>query len=98
MEQLRTRILAVSPEIGEKISWGMATFTLNGNLVHFAGEKRHIGFHPTPSAVAAFADRLTAAGYKLSKGTVQFPYDKPMPYDIIEEMVRFRVGEQTQHP
>ena len=93
MEQLRALILSCSPDITEKISWGMATFVLNGNLVHFAGEKRHLGFHPAPSAIEAFADRLGA--YRHSKGTVQFPYDKPMPYDLIREMVMFRVLEQT---
>lgn len=93
MEKLRTLILECSPDIGEKISWGMATFVLNGNLVHFSGEKRHLGFHPAPSAIAAFADRLD--NYKTSKGTVQFPFNKPIPYDLIREMVLFRVKEQT---
>lgn len=92
MEALRALIRGCSPEITEKISWGMATFVLNGNLVHFSGEKRHLGFHPAPSAIEAFADRL--GGYNFSKGTVQFPYDKPMPYDLIREMVLFRVEEQ----
>ena len=92
MEKLREVILECSQDITEKISWGMATFVLNGNLVHFSGEKRHIGFHPTPSAIEAFAYRLS--DYKYSKGTVQLPYDKPMPYDLIREMVMFRVQEQ----
>jgi len=93
MEKLRALIKSCSPEITEKIAWGMATFVLNGNLVHFAGEKRHLGFHPAPSAIEAFADRF--GEYKYSKGTVQFPYDKPMPYDLIRDMVMFRVREQT---
>lgn len=92
MEKLRALIHDCSAEITEKISWGMATFVLNGNLVHFSGEKRHLGFHPAPSAIEAFADRL--GEYKYSKGTVQFPYDKPMPYALIREMVAFRVAEQ----
>lgn len=92
MEKLRALIRGCSPEITEKIAWGMATFVLDGNLVHFSGEKRHLGFHPAPSAIEAFADRL--GGYKYSKGTVQFPYDKPMPYELIREMVLFRVEEQ----
>lgn len=94
MEKLRKLILDCSPDITEKISWGMATFVLNGNLVHFSGEKRHLGFHPAPSAIEAFEDRL--GDYKRSKGTVQFPYDKPMPYDLIREMVVFRVQEQMK--
>ncbi len=93
MEKLRELILGCSPDITEKISWGMATFVLRGNLVHFAGEKRHIGFHPSPSAIEAFAPRLSE--YKYSKGTVQLPHDKPVPYDLIREMVCFRVRENT---
>lgn len=94
MEILRKLILDCSPEITEKISWGMATFVLNGNLVHFSGEKKHMGFHPDPSAIIAFKDRLK--DYKHSKGTVQLPYDKPMPYDLLREIVMFRVREQKE--
>lgn len=94
MEKLRTIIHGCSPDITEKISWGMATFVLNGNLVHFSGENRHLGFHPAPSAIEAFAEKLD--GYKYSKGTIQFPYDKPMPYDLILEIVKFRVAEQLE--
>ncbi|NLO85625.1 MAG: DUF1905 domain-containing protein [Clostridiales bacterium] len=97
MEALRALILGCSPAITDKISWGMATFVLHGNLVHFSGEKKHMGFHPAPSAIEAFAAQLS--DYKTSKGTVQFPYDKPMPYDLIREMVLFRVAEQmTKQP
>lgn len=94
MKKLRAIILSCSVDITEKISWGMATFVLNGNLVHFAGEKQHIGFHPGPSAIQAFEDRLK--NYKHSKGTVQFPYDKPMPYDLVRDMTMMRVREQTR--
>lgn len=94
MKTLRALILACSPEITEKISWAMPTFVLGGNLVHFSGEKRHMGFHPTPSAIVAFADRLTE--FKCSKGTVQLPYDKPMPYELLREMVLFRVKENQK--
>lgn len=94
METLRKIILDCSPEITEKISWGMATFVLNGNLVHFSGEKKHMGFHPAPSAITAFKDRL--GDYKYSKGTIQLPYDKPMPYDLLREMTMFRVREQME--
>lgn len=94
METLRKIILDCSPEITEKISWGMATFVLNGNLVHFSGEKKHMGFHPAPSGIEAFKDRLT--DYKYSKGTIQLPYDKPMPYELLREIVMFRVQEQSK--
>lgn len=89
---LRKLILDCSPDISEKISWGMPTFVLKGNLVHFAVQKNHIGFHPSPSAIEAFKDQLT--DYKYSKGTVQFPYNRPLPYDLVREMVLFRVEEQ----
>ena len=94
MEQLRELILARQPDITEKISWGMATFVLHGNLVHFSGEKRHLGFHPAPSAIEAFSSSIAQLGLKYSKGTVQLPYDKPMPYDLLRDMVDFRVEEQ----
>lgn len=94
MEKVREIILSCSPDITEKISWGMATFVLKGNLVHFAGEKKHLGFHPSPSGVESVKERL--GEYKYSKGTIQFPYDKPMPYDLIQDIVTFRVKEVTE--
>ena len=69
----------------------MMTFVLKGNLVHVAAQKQHIGFHPSPSAIAAFSHQLS--GYKQSKGTVQFPHSRPMPHDLVREMVLFRVAE-----
>lgn len=92
MNDLRTTIREAAPAAEEKISWGMATFVLHGNLVHFAGEKKHIGFHPAPSAIEAFGAELSE--YHTSKGTVQFPYEKPLPLALISKMVRFRVAEQ----
>ena len=91
MQKLRELILSCSPDISEKISWGMPTFCLNGNLVHFAAFKNHIGFYPGASGIEAFADRF--AGYKLSKGAVQFPNNIPLRYDLIEEIVQLRVKE-----
>ncbi|SDX81272.1 Uncharacterized conserved protein YdhG, YjbR/CyaY-like superfamily, DUF1801 family [Eubacterium barkeri] len=94
MEILRQIILECSPEITEKISWGMATFVLNGNLVHFSGQKRHLGFYPTPSAIDAFKDRLE--DYNYSKGAIQLPYNKPMPYELLRQITQFRVQEQKR--
>ena len=91
MEKLRKLILSCSTDISEKISWAMPTFCLNGNLVHFAAGKKHIGFYPGASGITEFTDRLES--YKHSKGAVQFQNNKPMPYDLIEEIVRFRVNE-----
>lgn len=94
MEELRRVIHSAHPDIKEKIAWSMATFVLNRkNLVHFSGETRHIGFHPAPSAIEAFSDKIKELGYKHSKGTIQLPYDKPMPYDLISEIAAFRVHE-----
>jgi uncharacterized protein YdhG (YjbR/CyaY superfamily) len=76
----------------EAISYQMPTFKLKGkNLVHFAGYKHHIGFYPTPQGMTAFDDELSK--YKHAKGSAQFPLDQPMPYDLIEKIVKFRVGE-----
>jgi len=91
LTQVRTTIQQAAPEAQETIKYSMPAYVLNGNLVYFAAFKRHIGFFPTPSAIEAFKDRL--AGYQLSKGTVQLPLDRPLPLDLIAEMVRFRVAE-----
>jgi uncharacterized protein YdhG (YjbR/CyaY superfamily) len=91
LRELRAVIRAAAPEAEEKISYGMPTFYLQGNLVYFAGWKKHIGFYAIPSANAAFADELAA--YTVSKGAVQFPLDQPLPVDLITRMVKFRVEE-----
>jgi uncharacterized protein YdhG (YjbR/CyaY superfamily) len=92
LEQIRSTIKQhVPPETVEKISYGMPTFYLRKNLVHFAAFKNHIGFYPTPSGLNAF--RKEIAGYKHSKGAVQFPLDKPVPLDLISRIVKYRVNE-----
>lgn len=92
--QIRSIIHEAAPQATEKISWGMPTFVLNGNLVHFAAQKNHIGFYPAPSAIEKFGEELTE--YRSSKGAVQFPYAKPLPLELIRKMVEFRVVEQMQ--
>ena len=94
LNKLRNVISEVAPNANEAISYGIPTFKLNGNLVHFAGYKNHIGFYPTPSGIEAFKDELTS--YKLSKGTIQFPIDKPIPFDLIRKIVEFRVNENLK--
>ena len=89
LEKLREVIRESAPNSEEKISYQMPTFYLYGNLVHFAAYKKHIGFYPTSSGIEAFKDRLSE--YKTSKGTVQFPIEKPLPYKLISEIVKFRV-------
>lgn len=93
--QMRNVIREAAPQATEKISWGMATFVLHGNLVHFAAQKNHIGFHPAPTAIEKFASELVE--YKCSKGTVQFPYVKPLPLELISKMVMFRANEQMEN-
>ena len=91
LQQIRRAIHETAPEATEAISYGMPTFKLHGNLVHFAAFKNHIGFYPVPSGMAAFQEELAA--YKQGKGSVQFPLDKPMPLDLIRRIVEFRVQE-----
>lgn len=94
LQRLRQVIKEAAPEAGEKISYQMPTFTLQGNLVHFAAYKGHIGFYPGPSGIVAFQAEL--AGYKGGKGTVQFPLDEPLPYELISRIVRFRAAENLE--
>ena len=91
LEKVRATIREMVPEAKENISYGIPTFTLNGNLVHFAGYKKHISLYPAPRGVEKFRDELSA--YAGGKGTVQFPLEKPIPYDLIRRIVAFRVQE-----
>lgn len=91
LDKTREIIQKAAPESSEKMSYQMPTFYLNGNLVHFAAAKKHLGFYPTPSAISAFSEELSS--YKTSKGAAQFPYNQPIPYDLIARMVQFRVKE-----
>lgn len=96
LQQIRTAIKEAAPDATEKISYQMPTFYLKGNLVHFAAFKSHIGFYPIPSAIEEFKEELSL--YKSGKGSVQFPLDKPMPYDLIRRIVLFRVEENLEKP
>jgi uncharacterized protein YdhG (YjbR/CyaY superfamily) len=91
LRKLRATIREAAPDAEETISYQMPTFALHGNLVHFAAFKNHIGFYPTPSGIEAFKNEL--AVYKGAKGSVQFPLDKPIPYDLVSRIVAFRVKE-----
>lgn len=91
LQKVREAIHKAAPQATEKISYQMPTFYLNGNLVHFAALKNHIGFYPTPSGIDAFVDEL--AEYRSTKGAVQFPYGKSIPYSLISKVVKFRVKE-----
>ena len=94
LKMFRKIIKESAPEAEEKISYQMPTFALHGNLVHFAAHKNHIGFYPTPSGIDAFKHELSE--YKGAKGSVQFPIDRPMPYELISKIVKFRVAENIK--
>lgn len=95
MEQLRVTIKVAAPEAEEEISYNMPTFTLNGAyLVYFAGWKNHIAFYGAPRGKAEFKEDLSA--YETGKGTLQFPFDKPLPLDLITKIVKFRAAENLK--
>ena len=92
LQQVRATIREEAPDAQEKINYGIPTFTLGGgNLVHFAAFKKHIGFYPTPSGIEHFKDELSA--YEGAKGSVKFPLDQPIPYDLFRRITEFRVAE-----
>lgn len=92
--EMRRIISKAAPEASEAINYGMPTYKLHGNLVHFAAAKKHMGFYPGPSAISAFATDLTE--YKTSKGAIQLPLHKALPVALIEAIVQFRVREQQK--
>jgi uncharacterized protein YdhG (YjbR/CyaY superfamily) len=92
LSQMRLTVKKAAPQATEKISYGIPTFALDGNLVHFAAFKNHIGFYPTASVITAFSNELSS--YKCWKGTVQFPLDEPLPLTLVSRMVKFRVKEK----
>ncbi|MCX6641779.1 MAG: DUF1801 domain-containing protein [Candidatus Bathyarchaeota archaeon] len=95
LKKLRSVIKEAAPDAEEKISYRMPTFAQKGNLVHFAAYNKHIGFYPTPSGIQAFKIELSA--FKGAKGSVQFPIDKSLPYQLIGAIVRFRVSENLKN-
>jgi uncharacterized protein YdhG (YjbR/CyaY superfamily) len=91
LNKVRATIREAAPGAEETINYGIPTFTLHGNLVHFSGFKDHIGFYPTPSGIEKFKKELSK--YEGAKGSVKFPLDQPMPYELIRKIVEFRVKE-----
>jgi uncharacterized protein YdhG (YjbR/CyaY superfamily) len=94
LEKIRGVIQQAAPEATEKIGYQMPTFVLHGNLVHFAAYKNHIGLYPTPSGIEAFKQQLSP--YKGAKGSIRFPLDEPIPYELIGEIVKYRVAENIE--
>jgi uncharacterized protein YdhG (YjbR/CyaY superfamily) len=91
LEKVRETIKAAAPEAREKISYHIPTFSLCGNLVHFAGYEHHIGFYPGAAAIEEFATDLAA--FDFAKGSVQFPHSAPLPLSLIRKIVRFGVEQ-----
>jgi uncharacterized protein YdhG (YjbR/CyaY superfamily) len=94
LNKIRATIREAAPDAKETINYQIPTFTLKGNLVHFAGFKKHIGFYPAPSGIEKFAQELS--GYASAKGSVQFPLDQSIPYDLISQITKFRVKENLE--
>ncbi|MCU0644926.1 MAG: DUF1801 domain-containing protein [bacterium] len=94
LEQIRATIRNAAPDAEEAINYQIPTFTLHGNLVHFAAFKKHIGFYPAPSGIEKFKNELSA--YEGAKGSVKFRLDKPIPYELISKIVAFRVQENLE--
>ena len=94
LKQMRDCIAKAAPKAEEAISYAMPTFKLNGNLVHFAGYKEHIGFYPAPSGISAFETELKK--YKTSKGAIQFPINEKLPVTLIAKIVQFRANENLE--
>lgn len=94
LTRIRTIAKKAAPKATEKISYGMPTLHLNGNLVHFAAYKNHIGLYPTPSGIVAFKKELSP--YEGAKGSVRFPLEKPIPYTLITKIVKHRVKENEE--
>jgi uncharacterized protein YdhG (YjbR/CyaY superfamily) len=95
LEEMRQAIYEAAPQAIETISYQMPTFKLNGkNLAYFAAFKNHIGFYPIPSGIEAFKKELSS--YKQGKGSVQFPLDKPIPFDLVKKITMFRVKENLK--
>ncbi|GAO44159.1 iron chaperone [Flavihumibacter petaseus] len=94
LEAMRDTIRKAAPAAVEAMAYGMPTFKLKRNLVHFAAAKKHIGFYPAPSGVAAFEKEL--AGYVTSKGAIQFPLEEKLPLTLVAKIVKFRVKEEAE--
>ena len=94
LEKIRMTIQKAAPDAKEKISYAMPTFDQNGIVVYFAAFKNHIGLYALPTGHEAFKEEFSS--YKSGKGSVQFPFNKPIPYDLIKKIVKFRVKENLE--
>jgi uncharacterized protein YdhG (YjbR/CyaY superfamily) len=95
LKQLRDVIKAAAPQAEEKISYNMPAYMLHGRLIYFAGYKNHIGFYPMASGIETFKKEISK--YKWAKGSVQFPLDQPLPLDLVNRIVKFRVKQNLEN-
>jgi uncharacterized protein YdhG (YjbR/CyaY superfamily) len=91
LNQIRSLVKKAAPDAEEKISYGMPAFTLHGMLIYYAAHSKHIGLYPFTTAIEAFREELLS--YKTAKGSIQFPNDKPLPLNLISQIIEFRVAE-----
>ena len=96
LQKVRAAIKKAAPRADEAIKYQIPTFVLNGNLISFAGYKNHLGLYPGSRPIEEFEDEL--AGYTTSKGTVQFPLDKPVPVGLISKITKFCVQRNLAKP
>jgi uncharacterized protein YdhG (YjbR/CyaY superfamily) len=94
LQKVRTEIRKAAPQAEEAIKYQMPTFVLNGNLIHFAGYKNHIGLYPGSKPIEEFKDELTR--YETSKGTIRLPLDKPIPVGLISKITKFCVKRNLE--
>lgn len=91
MQEVRSFIISLCPQAKEKISWGMPTFDYYGNLIHFAQNKNHLGIYPGESGITNFTTKLSA--YTCTKGSIHLPNEKPIPFELLREIIVFRIDE-----
>ena len=94
LQEIRAVIQKTAPDAQEAIKYQLPTFVLNGNLVHFGAFKNHIGFYPAPSGISVFKKELSV--YESGKGSIQFPIDKEIPFDLISRIVQLRIQENLE--
>ncbi|MBC3788209.1 iron chaperone [Spirosoma utsteinense] len=94
LKELRQFLRDLVPAAEETIKYAIPTLVWEGNLVHYAAFRQHIGFYSLPTSIKSFAEELTP--YKTGKGSIRFALDKPLPLDLIRKLVLFRVEENRQ--
>lgn len=95
LNNIRKIVREGAPKATEHISYGMPTYKMKRNLIHFGAFKNHIGIYPTPSGIEEFEKRIQR--YKFAKGSLRLPLNEEIPYDLISEIVKYRVEEEENH-